>query len=142
MLVTSQLPQAFWMKQLAEYGTRLYKKFYRTQTIGYDEVEGLHFQEIKSCFNKTGSHFYGHMMNHIPFKLESHTIKNVANKMALEFYMMKDEWVMTVFWRGAVKKLEKLSFWVLSENFITCFKVWHYQKWNFTVSKTAVSRFL
>ena len=40
--------------------------------IAHNEVEGLLFLEIKSHFKTTGSHFYGHVINHIPFKPESY----------------------------------------------------------------------
>ena len=46
--------------------------------LGHNEVEGLLFLKIKSCFDKTGCHFYDHVMNHIPFELESHAEQGSA----------------------------------------------------------------
>ena len=99
------------------------------------------FFRKKTPFQKTGSHFYDHVMNHIPFKLESH-----ENKMILEnFHRIKELWLF--FWRGAVKnsKIKTiLSFWtpLTKASFIACFKDWHHQNQNFMVSKMVVSRFL
>ena len=52
-------------------------------------------------FQKTGSHFYDHVMNYVPFKPKSHDKQDGA-------YMIKELW--PFFCRDVVKKLKKDNF--------------------------------
>ena len=54
----------------------------KTRIIECNEVQKVFFSGNKKPIQKTGSHFYDHMMNHIPFKLEY-----MPNKMVLSFFI-------------------------------------------------------
>ena len=117
--------------------------WWRTWTIGYDEVEGLLFQEIKSRFKKIGIHFYGHVINHktIWTRITWQTRWRLNSS-----HMLKAEGVMAVFLKNCSQIFEWRQFWAFRcfwrRRFMVCFKVWHHQNWNFAVSKMGVSGFL
>ena len=99
-----------WIKSVLNKLQNYIKSFtlwWRTRMIGCNEVESLLFLEIKRRFKKTGSHFNGYMIYHIPFEPES-----CAEQDGVYFFCrMKDEQVMPLFQKSCSQKLEKEGKW-------------------------------